>query len=814
MAKKGSELPKAKGDRIEGNGNTSRVHFSKSRGGISSEEFESKTKPILQYWFLLETEMYEAIMKGNLSLMPVATARVNYLKKVIPANLLGEGIRGEEDALWRIHRILRNNGWWERAGNLVISEQSQGMPTNSDPLYQFLQLHSHLVHPNTRKLVAKGVREGIRMALNQIHYGSIEEARKKKTGLSPKDDTNVARPSKFPTSVTTIPSKIMVEFISSFRHLVEPSVYRDAMRGHDKALSLALGQIHHKTLPLDSQQVHKNSYKDILNLEREGSIKMDKSEPQQNMTPPSGKEITDTIFFTGMNSSVKVIEIWQHFKKAGKIRDIILPRKRDRFGNRIGFVIAHSVSEAEKIIRSLKGSKIGSSELYVAHAKKFSSASSSRKATSRGSTFPAQSPKKGLDKPNPHVVDSNCAKSKLPPYVVPPIRLEANEDLKSELDNCLCLITAKPETVESVEFIVEGLGFRDAVIRGMSSTKFLAYFDSLALISEEDLDFLSIGFMEVRKVKDTDLIPPRKVWLEFRGLPIIGWTEQNFAQLVKNWGPVISFGQILDKVDCYCLPKLLIETDCLSTIEEEVEVEISQKKWCITIKESHADELQYEVGPSVLPDIEKDISEGDLNGEVMDNAATHNSAHLNDRIMDDIISHNPDIEGDNISEINDTSDVEVEDSLLNPLTPRPSTSSDHIPTSGTRDQINQSDHSVEKVEIFQTANWKPREKESSISMVQMQSDQDKSTSDYNPVDDLSDLCSSHPSILKDLKNLKVQSKRGRPRKPSSKHLNKHFKVPRKKKHGVSVFTLLDSSFILAKFVGGNQAAKFPAQLVG
>ncbi|KAL1834119.1 hypothetical protein ACET3Z_003770 [Daucus carota] len=451
MAKKGSELPKAKGDRIEGNGNTSRVHFSKSRGGISSEEFESKTKPILQYWFLLETEMYEAIMKGNLSLMPVATARVNYLKKVIPANLLGEGIRGEEDALWRIHRILRNNGWWERAGNLVISEQSQGMPTNSDPLYQFLQLHSHLVHPNTRKLVAKGVREGIRMALNQIHYGSIEEARKKKTGLSPKDDTNVARPSKFPTSVTTIPSKIMVEFISSFRHLVEPSVYRDAMRGHDKALSLALGQIHHKTLPLDSQQ------------------------------------------------------------------------------------------------------------------------------------------------------------------------------------------------------------------------------------------------------------------------------------------------------------------------------------------ESHADELQYEVGPSVLPDIEKDISEGDLNGEVMDNAATHNSAHLNDRIMDDIISHNPDIEGDNISEINDTSDVEVEDSLLNPLTPRPSTSSDHIPTSGTRDQINQSDHSVEKVEIFQTANWKPREKESSISMVQMQSDQDKSTSDYNPVDDLSDLCSSHPSILKDLKNLKVQSKRGRPRKPSSKHLNKHFKVPRKKK---------------------------------
>lgn len=70
----------------------------------------------------------------------------------------------------------------------------------------------------------------------------------------------------------------------------------------------------------------------------------------------------------------------------------------------------------------------------------------------------------------------------MPSSPEPSLLLSSNEALQSELKNCLCLITAKPETVDSVEFIVQGLGFRDVVIRGISSTKFLAYLDSLALI--------------------------------------------------------------------------------------------------------------------------------------------------------------------------------------------------------------------------------------------------------------------------------------------------------------------------------------------
>lgn len=44
-------------------------------------------------------------------------------------------------------------------------------------LVNFIRSKAHLVHPNVMKLVQKQDIEGIRMALNHIHYGSIKEAR-------------------------------------------------------------------------------------------------------------------------------------------------------------------------------------------------------------------------------------------------------------------------------------------------------------------------------------------------------------------------------------------------------------------------------------------------------------------------------------------------------------------------------------------------------------------------------------------------------------------------------------------------------------
>ena len=732
---------------------------------------KSEMEKVLSHWFLLESDWIEAIQKGNHELLPAASARVDFLIKQVHPDLLVEGLKGDEDALWSILQSLYNNGSWERARNLVISGTHRSSNKDSD-LLAFIENNKHLVHPNTYPRAREGDLESTRMALNQIHYGSLSLINKK-ANKDPKMQDQ---------------ERIIASFLKNQSKLVEPSVLRDALAGDDKAVSMALGQIHHHSLSLNSDRP-KSPYKEALlqspkahsgNLETarkeyapEGyKDRVSKVSPPPRTSPPRsgnsanrgvGHKYANSIFFTGMSSETRVVDIWQHFKKAGRIRDIILPRKRDRFGNRIGFAITHSESEAEGIIRSLQGSKIGSNKLYLALAKNSRSVSPTKKGGSRPPKIEEvvrlESPVKEEQfrgEAKPKSISSNGHT----PVRSTVLSLEMNVDLKDELKDCLCLITAKPETVNTVEFIVAGLGFRDAIIRGVSTTKFLAFFDSLALFDKEDIDFLNIGFMEVRKVQDADLVPPRKVWLELRGLPITGWTEDNLVKLVKKWGSVTSFGQVLDNGDCYCTPRIQIESDIISSIEEDVEVDIMGTIWYVKVIETLAQEVHYDVNSNLHPDTIEDEVEGVV------------SKDQNDDTLSGRFSHHSELVSDRVSEINDVSDVEVEDSLLNPPTPRPIAASPQKP---------QGCEVMEEDIGFQTANWKPREKDSSLSVDHQSIDQGRSESDYNPHDDLSELCNSNPSILKDLKNLKVQPKRGRPRKNNPKHLNKHFKLPRKKK---------------------------------
>lgn len=44
-------------------------------------------------------------------------------------------------------------------------------------------------------------------------------------------------------------SYIVNDFIKGYIHIIEPSVLKVALKNDENAMSLALGQIHHKTLP-------------------------------------------------------------------------------------------------------------------------------------------------------------------------------------------------------------------------------------------------------------------------------------------------------------------------------------------------------------------------------------------------------------------------------------------------------------------------------------------------------------------------------------------------------------------------------------
>lgn len=65
------------------------------------------------------------------------------------------------------------------------------------------------------------------------------------------------------------------------------------------------------------------------------------------------------IFFTYLAKESSVLKIWKTFKQLGMISNIILPSKRDKFGNIFGFIVAANHNEAKRIINRAGTIKFG-----------------------------------------------------------------------------------------------------------------------------------------------------------------------------------------------------------------------------------------------------------------------------------------------------------------------------------------------------------------------------------------------------------------------------------------------------------------------
>ncbi|KAL1808900.1 hypothetical protein ACET3Z_025890 [Daucus carota] len=120
------------------------------QGHFSAENPKEAATEACKFWFLLDYDIVEAFKKGNYRLAPMAWARINYLTKVIDPKLLQEGLKGEEESLWEIHRKLLNEGWWDRAQNLKVrGVDSEHQDSQDNALRSFLLANESLIHTNT-----------------------------------------------------------------------------------------------------------------------------------------------------------------------------------------------------------------------------------------------------------------------------------------------------------------------------------------------------------------------------------------------------------------------------------------------------------------------------------------------------------------------------------------------------------------------------------------------------------------------------------------------------------------------------------------
>lgn len=164
------------------------------------------------------------------------------------------------------------------------------------------------------------------------------------------------------------------DFIVVYEDLVDKEVLAKFMRGDNQAIASALQQIHESSLlqrkyvesektskEKDSRKDHGNgkSYAEVLKMPVEdGKGKKTKDwivvTHKKSRSPIRSNKNETTIFMSKIPTEASAKDIWEIFLRGGIVKDIILPRKRDKQNNMIGFVKTTCELEAGKIINNVK----------------------------------------------------------------------------------------------------------------------------------------------------------------------------------------------------------------------------------------------------------------------------------------------------------------------------------------------------------------------------------------------------------------------------------------------------------------------------
>ena len=114
---------------------------------------------------------------------------------------------------------------------------------------------------------------------------------------------------------------------------------------------------------------------------------------------------------------------------------------------------------------------------------------------------------------------------------------------------------------------------------------FLIIFPDFQFREEMCWDLLEMNFNVIKKAEIEDLVPPRRAWIQLRGLPAIAYTESFLSKLLGKWGNLVSTDLSVFRNDELIAPFIQLSTSAVEEIRDTVEVMILGKKLVVQINE-------------------------------------------------------------------------------------------------------------------------------------------------------------------------------------------------------------------------------------
>lgn len=263
--------------------------------------YEEVREEAKQLGALLDKSVLSVVEANNDGILRYALNQLVRIKKCVDDNTLKEVKRGNGLAIERALRKLLLNNWEGPIVRLLDDKEQSRINKRDEAFEEFVKLCRNWVDPNTQVLALGGDAERQRMAANQIHYKTLK-------GIVHKE-------------------------------------YDDSLGDKSYVEALLRGNFEERK---GNNSVDKEGWK-VVNYRKS---------KRYNQREPKG-----TIFVAKIQHHATAKDVWNFFQKGGKILDIILPKKHDKYNNRIGFVKVQNIETAQSMVNLLKGKELLGSKL-------------------------------------------------------------------------------------------------------------------------------------------------------------------------------------------------------------------------------------------------------------------------------------------------------------------------------------------------------------------------------------------------------------------------------------------------------------------
>ncbi|KAL4377706.1 hypothetical protein GQ457_02G029470 [Hibiscus cannabinus] len=265
-----------------------------------------------------------------------------------------------------------------------------------------------------------------------------------------------------------------------------------------------------------------------------------------------------TVFVNNISERMHWQGVWQSFDRHGEVVDVFIPRRRNRFGERFGFVRMVTRAAADRVIERLNGFWLYGSRITVAFAVKADRDTSWQRRSERISRDQRQGSNHSISGGHGGVY----------------------RRVTGVLDG------SKKEVLETCVVVwCKGRSRGCSVMRAAGDVVLLLFVMAEERQSMLDRSDLDRWFVKVLPWSPDIGFDSCSVWLSVLGVPMQFWSQDTFRNVAQLWGSLVLLDESTMDPKSFEQARLLIETKHWDRIMETIEVDCDGRLVPVRVQE-------------------------------------------------------------------------------------------------------------------------------------------------------------------------------------------------------------------------------------